>query len=122
MALRETLRFKKVVVKNVFNDGSVETAREPFKWFATTDEIAQVSAGVGLYFKTLWYFLIVMLVASLMAVYPIVSNVSADNTRNEYPLVVIGSSSASKPPLCAPKPYSVRVPSFMLPKHVFSSH
>jgi hypothetical protein len=46
----------------------------------------QVSAGIGLYFRTLWYFLVLMLLASLLAIYPIIDNTQADRTTTTYPL------------------------------------
>ena len=107
IALRESLRFKKVVKKNEYADGRIDAVREPFKYFASTNDIAAVSAGVGLYFKTLWHFFIIMVATTALAVWPIISNIRADNTTEEYPLTVINSDVPFSETICD-KTYEVR--------------
>ena len=113
-ALRSELLFQKVVIQTRYKDGTVETKRRPFALTSFPRDIQAVSAGAGLYFRTLVYFGLIMLIASLLAIYPIIDNVNASKTTRSYPLTVTNGDTAGEytcaknyPVRCTPSPLQV---------------
>jgi hypothetical protein len=82
-----------------------EPIRKPFAYPSLPRQIQKHSAGLGLYFRTLNYFMFAMLVLTGLAVYPILSNLKADAFTNDYTLI----AAAGESQVC-PKGYGVRLP------------
>ena len=68
-------------------DGSHMGERKEWSAFARPEAIQTQSSGLGLYFKTLGYFLIVTFLMSLVGVGPLVANFFADEFTDTYTLV-----------------------------------
>lgn len=68
-------------------DGSKPGARKKWRTFEWPDTIQNQSSGLGLYFKTLCYFLIVSTLMSLVGIWPLVTNYLADEFTDTYTLV-----------------------------------
>jgi hypothetical protein len=92
--------------KLLFNP-PLQTGRRKLGFFAPARKIEQESAGLGLYFRTLEYLLIIVGVACLLAAYPIYSNVQADKTADDYVQIVKGASTSDVATTCK-KGYDVR--------------
>jgi hypothetical protein len=83
MRHRKTLLFSKATPGRT---PQVEATHDPFPYPSVPRHILKHSVGLGLYFQTLSYFISVMLVVSVLAVYPVYSNISAE-TRRGYTLI-----------------------------------
>jgi hypothetical protein len=81
-----------------------ETGNRKFALFAPASSIQKKSSGLGLYFCTLEYLLIIVGAACLLAIYPIYSNLRADKPAERYTLIIQGASSTAS----CPKGYDVR--------------
>lgn len=72
-------------------DGGQVGARRDWSVFAKPEEIQTQSSGLGLYFKTLGYFLIVTFLMSLVGIAPLVANFLANEFTDSYTLVEAGA-------------------------------
>jgi hypothetical protein len=61
--------------------------RKNWRWFESPDTIQTQSPGLGLYFKTLVYFIIVAVAMSAVGVAPLITNYTADKFKDSYKLV-----------------------------------
>ena len=108
---RDALLFKQVKVGETAADGSViKTYRRPFPLNSHPGALQLQSAGIGLYFRTLWYFLLLMLMASLLAIYPIFDNVQNNTTTTTYSLLRPSGADNTVLEEACPKNYSVAYP------------
>lgn len=65
--------------------------RKNWGWFEWPGVIQTQSSGLGLYFKTMNYFLIVTFLMSIVGVGPLVANYFADEFKDTYTLVETGT-------------------------------
>lgn len=65
--------------------------RKNWRLFEWPDTIQTQSSGLGLYFKTLGYFLIVTFLMSLVGIGPLLGNYFADEFTDKYTLIDTGA-------------------------------
>lgn len=83
MDAREGMLFKQFTQSD-----TQQPTRKRFSLLASPTAIGMESVGLGLYFATMLLFVVLMFFASLVALYPVLSNINADNYSSTYDLVV----------------------------------
>jgi hypothetical protein len=101
MQHRKLLLFSKTIPGKTRQD---EPIHEPFPLPSLPRQIQKHSVGLGLYFRTLQYFIAVMLLLSGIAVYPVYFNVTAGKRTDKYTLI----TASGEKEFC-PRGYEVRL-------------
>lgn len=75
-------------------------------WMARPRTIQKHSAGLGMYFRTLLYFVAIMLILTGLSAVPLISNSSNQNFAKDYALQLTGEPAL--PVQQCPKSFGVR--------------
>lgn len=86
----------------------VDRGKRPFELLASATAIQRESAGLGLYFHTLKYLLLIVGAACLLAIYPILDNIQADKTVEAYEFRTANVSAADTITRNCTREYDVR--------------